>query len=144
MHEAAAAFVRMEMEGVEGGGEDGGGGGFAAEEEEVATVERAAAEEGALQLTPTLSLPHDVSHYRGQNLVQGLAASNAAAALTGIPLISFAGSHAVAGGSLGGAKFHHQHQQAYQGSFTCNYLRNLSSDLPSTLMGEGVRLYPYM
>ena len=105
MHEAAAAFVRMEMEGVEGGGEDGGGGG-----EEVATVDRAS-EEGGGRPAPALSLPHDVSHYRGQNLVQGLAASNAAAALTGIPLISFAGSHAVAGGSLASAKFHHQHHQ---------------------------------
>ena len=114
MGEAAAAFVRMEMEGVEGGGEDGGGGGFAAEGDEVATVERASEEEGG-RPNPTQSLPHDVSHYRGQNLVQGLAASNAAAALTGIPLISFAGSHAVAGGSLASAKFHHQHQH-HQGS----------------------------
>ena len=113
MHEAAAAFVRMEMEGVEGGGEDGGGGG-----EEVATVDRAS-EEGGGRRAPALSLPHDVSHYRGQNLVQGLAASNAAAALTGIPLISFAGSHAVAGGSLASAKFHHQHQHHHhQGSLS--------------------------
>ena len=119
MHEAATAFVRMEMEGVEGGGEDGGGGGgFAAEGEEVATVDRAS-EEGGGRPAPALSLPHDVSHYRGQNLVQGLAASNAAAALTGIPLISFAGSHAVAGGSLASAKFHHQHQHHHhQGSLS--------------------------
>ena len=120
MHEAAAAFVRMEMEGVEGGGEDGGGGGggFAAEGEEVAAVDRAS-EEGGGRPAPALSLPHDVSHYRGQNLVQGLAATNAAAALTGIPLISFAGSHAVAGGSLASAKFHHQHQHHHhQGSLS--------------------------
>ena len=119
MHEAAAAFVRMEMEGVEGGGEDGGGGGeaVAAEGEEVATVDRASEEGGGGRPAPALSLPHDVSHYRGQNLVQGLAASNAAAALTGIPLISFAGSHAVAGGSLASAKFHHQHQH-HQGSLS--------------------------
>ena len=118
MHEAAAAFVRMEMEGVEGGGEDGGGGGggFAAEGDEVATVERAAAEEEGRRPVPALSLPHDVSHYRGQNLVQGLAASNAAAALTGIPLISFAGSPAAAGSSLANAKFHQHQQQHHQGS----------------------------
>ena len=105
MHEAAAAIVRMDMEGVEGGGEG----------DKVATVDRAS-EEGEGRPAPALSLPHDVSHYRGQNLVQGLAASNAAAALTGIPLISFAGSHAAAaGGNLASAKFHHQHH--HQGSW---------------------------
>ena len=112
MHEAAAAFVRMEMEGVEGGGEDGGGGG-----EEVATVERAS-EEGGGRPAPALSLPHDVSHYRGQNLVQGLAASNAAAVLTGIPLISFAASSS---GGLANTKFHQHQQHHHQESLSYRF-----------------------
>ena len=99
MHDAAA-FVRMDMAGVEGDG-GGDGGGFNAEGDEAAEGERPAA----------LSLPHDVSHYRGQNLVQGLAASNAAAVLTGIPLISFAGSD----GDFVNAKLQQQ-QHHHQGS----------------------------
>jgi len=106
-----AAFVRMDKAGVEGGG--GEGGGFTAEGDEAETAATDKSEGD--QRPAALSLPHDVSHYRGQNLVQGLAASNAAAVLTGIPLISFAGST----GGLANAKFHQQqhqqqhHQQAY-------------------------------
>ena len=114
MHDAAAtaaAYVRMmDLEGVEGGGD---GGGFKAEGDE---AETAAAQDMAVeggQRPATFSLPHDVSHYRGQDLVQGLAASNAAAVLTGIPLISFAGSS----GGFANTKFHqHQQQHHHQGS----------------------------
>ena len=104
MHDAAA-FVRMDMAGVEGDG-GGDGGGFNAEGDETATDKAAEGERPA-----ALSLPHDVSHYRGQNLVQGLAASNAAAVLTGIPLISFAGSN----GAFENAKLQQQ-QHHHQGS----------------------------
>ena len=96
MH-AAASFVRMDMAGVECGGAGG---------------DEAATDEAEGERPPTLSLPHDVSHYRGQNLVQGLAASNAAAVLTGIPLISFAGSD----GGFVNAKLQQQQQHHHQGS----------------------------
>ena len=99
MH-AAASFVRMDMAGVECGGAGG---------------DEAATDEAEGERPPTLSLPHDVSHYRGQNLVQGLAASNAAAVLTGIPLISFAASSS---GGLANTKLHqhqqHHHQESVQ------------------------------